>query len=132
MQYGQYAKGFTVSFVEPYFLGYRVALGLDIFAKQQSSTSYVSYQSNTAGFSTRLGFALREDLGLQVRYSLYRQSISLPDILNNCILSPAALDQRRDQVSCRTIPASSTAKRRWRCEKNWRKARSSPRRSATR
>ena len=41
VQYGQYAKGFTVSFVEPYFLGYRVALGLDIFAKQQSSTSYV-------------------------------------------------------------------------------------------
>ncbi len=91
VQYGQYAKGFTVSFVEPYFLGYRVALGLDIFAKQQSSTSYVSYQSRTAGFSTRLGFALREDLGLQVRYSLYRQSISLPDILNDCILSPNAL-----------------------------------------
>src|SRR5690606_6905523 len=83
-------KGFTVSFVEPYFLGYRLALGLDIFAKQQSSTSYVSYQSTTAGFSTRLGFALREDLGFQVRYSLYRQSISLPEILNNCILSPNA------------------------------------------
>jgi outer membrane protein insertion porin family len=90
VQYGQYAKGFTVSFVEPYFLGYRLALGLDIFAKQQSSTSYVSYQSTTAGFSTRLGFALREDLGFQVRYSLYRQSISLPEILNNCILSPNA------------------------------------------
>ncbi len=90
VQYGQYAKGFTVSFVEPYFLGYRLALGLDIFAKQSSSTSYVSYQSTTAGFSTRLGFALREDLGFQVRYSLYRQSISLPEILNNCILSPAA------------------------------------------
>ena len=84
VQYGQYARGFTVSFVEPYFLGYRVALGLDIFAKQQSSTSYTSYQSNTAGFSTRLGFALREDLGLQLRYSLYRQSISLPPQLMNC------------------------------------------------
>ena len=84
IQYGQYARGFTVSFVEPYFLGYRVALGLDIFAKQQSSTSYTSYQSNTAGFSTRLGFALREDLGLQLRYSFYRQSISLPPQLMNC------------------------------------------------
>ena len=84
VQYGQYARGFTVSLVEPYFLGYRLALGLDIFAKQQSSTSYVSYQSNTQGFSTRLGFALREDLGLQLRYSLYRQSISLPTQLMNC------------------------------------------------
>jgi outer membrane protein insertion porin family len=91
VQYGQYAKGFTVSLVEPYFLGYRLALGLDIFAKQQSSTSYVSYNSTTIGFSTRLGFALTENLGFQVRYSLYRQSISLPEVYNNCILSAAAL-----------------------------------------
>ena len=126
VQYGQYAKGFTVSFVEPYFLGYRVALGLDIFAKQQSSTSYVSYQSNTAGFSTRLGFALREDLGLQVRYSLYRQSISLPDILNE--LYPhrrqQCLDQRRTSARrpAERSPASSMAKHLWRCVRNWRKA----------
>ena len=91
VQYGQSAKGFTVSLVEPYFLGYRLALGLDIFAKQQSSTSYVSYNSTTIGFSTRLGFALTENLGFQVRYSLYRQSISLPEVYNNCILSTAAL-----------------------------------------
>jgi hypothetical protein len=31
VQYGQYARGFSLSFVEPYFLGYRVALGLDVF-----------------------------------------------------------------------------------------------------
>ena len=32
----------------------------------------------------RLGFALREDLGLQVRYSLYQQKITLPSQLTNC------------------------------------------------
>ena len=47
-----------LSFVEPYFLGYRVALGLDLFYKQQNPTSYVSYQTQTVGFGTRLGFAL--------------------------------------------------------------------------
>jgi outer membrane protein insertion porin family len=36
------------------------------------------------GFSPRLGFALREDLSLQLRYSLYQQSISLPYYLANC------------------------------------------------
>ena len=71
MQYGQYAQGFTVSFVEPYFLGYRLALGLDIFAKQQSSTSYTSYNRPPSASRPGLGFALREDLGFQVRYSLY-------------------------------------------------------------
>ena len=70
--------------MDPYFLGYRVALGLDLFAKEQKSTNYVSYTTQTLGGGARLGFALREDLGLQVRYSLYRQKISLPSQLMNC------------------------------------------------
>ncbi len=90
VQYGQYARGFQVSFVDPYFLGYRVAAGIDIFGKQQLPTNFVSYQTTTIGFGTRLGFALREDLGLQLRYSIYQQSISLPSYLNDCILSPNA------------------------------------------
>ncbi|HZN31161.1 MAG TPA: BamA/TamA family outer membrane protein, partial [Xanthobacteraceae bacterium] len=67
-----------------YFLGYRVAFGVDVFARQQLATSYVSYSTQTLGFGTRLGFALREDLGLQVRYSLYRQEIDMPFVLRNC------------------------------------------------
>jgi len=84
VQYGQYTRGAQLSFVDPYFLGYRVALGLDVFAKQQNATNYVSYQTKTYGFGARLGFSLREDLGLQVRYSLYRQEVSLPPNLHNC------------------------------------------------
>ena len=91
VQYGQYARGATVSFVDPYFLGYRVAFGLDVFGKIQLPTNYISYQTTTYGFSTRLGFALREDLALQVRYSLSRQEVSLPIYLNDCILSPNAV-----------------------------------------
>ena len=84
LQYGQYTKGVTLSFVEPYFLGYRVALGLDVFGKQQKPTSFVSYETTTVGFSGRLGFQLREDLGLQLRYSIYQQRVSLPENLHNC------------------------------------------------
>jgi outer membrane protein insertion porin family len=84
VQYGQYTRGAQVSLVDPYFLGYRIALGIDLFAKQQNASSYVSYQTKTIGFGGRLGFALREDLGLQLRYSLYRQEVSLPDNLKNC------------------------------------------------
>jgi outer membrane protein insertion porin family len=36
------------------------------------------------GFSPRLGFQLREDLNLQLRYSISRQKITLPDYLQNC------------------------------------------------
>jgi outer membrane protein insertion porin family len=91
VQYGQYARGATISFVEPYFLGYRVAFGIDVFGKIQLPTNYISYQTTTYGFSTRLGFTLREDLAFQVRYSLSHQEVSLPSYLNDCILSPNAI-----------------------------------------
>ncbi|GGI25461.1 outer membrane protein assembly factor BamA [Bradyrhizobium guangdongense] len=82
--YGQYARGYSLSFVEPYLLDYRVALGLDLYQRQQLSNSYISYGTKTLGFSPRLGFSLREDLALQVRYSVYQQEITLPSILANC------------------------------------------------
>ncbi|WOH78512.1 outer membrane protein assembly factor BamA [Bradyrhizobium sp. BEA-2-5] len=82
--YGQYARGYSLSFVEPYLLDYRVALGLDLYQRQQLANSYISYGTKTLGFSPRLGFSLREDLALQLRYSIYQQEITLPSTLNNC------------------------------------------------
>src|SRR5438132_4658058 len=82
--YGQYARGYTLSFVEPYLLDYRVALGLDLYQRQQLANSYISYGTKTLGFSPRLGFVLREDLSLQLRYSIYQQQIQLPNSLANC------------------------------------------------
>jgi outer membrane protein insertion porin family len=97
VQYGQYARGYSLSFVEPYLLDYRVALGLDFFQREQLSNSYISYNTKTIGFSPRLGFGLREDLTLQLRYSLYQQDISLPSSYNNCnningLRTPASLN----------------------------------------
>jgi outer membrane protein insertion porin family len=82
--YGQYARGVSLSFVEPYLLDYRIALGLDTYWRENLSNSYTSYSVTTLGFSPRLGFALREDLSLQLRYSLYQQTITLPSAYNNC------------------------------------------------
>jgi outer membrane protein insertion porin family len=87
LQYGQRARGFELSFAEPFFLGYRLAAGIDLFAKQSFASNYVSYDSRTVGASTRLGFSLREDLGIQLRYSIYRQEVSLPTQYNDCSLT---------------------------------------------
>jgi outer membrane protein insertion porin family len=84
VQYGQNSSGYSVSFVEPYLLGYRVALGVDLFSRIQKATNFVSYESRTSGGGLRLGFTLREDLSLQLRYSIYQQKITLPDHLRNC------------------------------------------------
>src|SRR5450432_2411983 len=82
--YGQYARGLSLSYVDPYLLDYRVAMGLDVFYREQLANSYISYGTKTIGFSPRLGFALREDLSLQVRYTIYQQELSLPSYLANC------------------------------------------------
>jgi outer membrane protein insertion porin family len=89
--YGQYARGVSLSFVEPYLLDYRVAGGIDVFYREQLANNYISYGTRTVGFSPRLGFGIREDLSLQLRYSLYQQEITLPPQLDNCnnILGPA-------------------------------------------
>ena len=113
VQYGQYARGYSLSFVEPYLLDYRVALGLDFFQREQLSNSYISYNTKTIGFSPRLGFGLREDLTLQLRYSLYQQDISLPSTYNNCnnvsgLKTPAFINQTPGAFN----PADSTT---WGC-----------------
>jgi len=82
--YGQFARGYSLSFVEPYLLDYRVALGLDFFQRQQLANNFIAYGTKTLGFSPRLGFQLREDLSLQLRYSISRQEITLPANLANC------------------------------------------------
>src|ERR1700716_1430963 len=87
--YGQFSRGYSLSLVEPYLLDYRVALGLDFFQRQQLANNFISYGTKTLGFSPRLGFGLREDLSLQLRYSIYQQPIPLPANLANCNNNPA-------------------------------------------
>ena len=111
--YGQYARGYSLSFVEPYLLDYRVALGLDFYQRQQLSNSYISYGTKTLGFSPRLGFQLREDLSLQLRYSIYQQEITLPSTLANCNNNPnnslLAFNPTPAYAALNGIPAGGTA-----------------------
>jgi outer membrane protein insertion porin family len=91
LQYGQYARGFELSFAEPFFLGQRLGVGLDLYYKETLATNYVSYNSTTMGIGTRAGFALSEELSFQARYNVYSQKITLPYQYNNCQYSPNAL-----------------------------------------
>ncbi|HWV42295.1 outer membrane protein assembly factor BamA [Pseudorhodoplanes sp.] len=84
VQYGQRARGFELSFVEPYFLDYRMALGLDFFGKETDNQQYTSYDTKTIGGAVRLGFELREDLALQLRYSIAQQEIKLQEGYSSC------------------------------------------------
>ncbi|MGE5165285.1 MAG: outer membrane protein assembly factor BamA [Sphingobacteriales bacterium] len=91
VSYGERVRGFDLSFVEPYLLGYRMAGGIDLFARQNLASHYVSYDSQSIGFNLRLGFALTEEIAFQPRYSFYQQKITLPSQYNNCIFPPGPM-----------------------------------------
>jgi len=93
VQYGQYARGLELSFAEPYFMGNRLGVGIDLYAKQTLATNYISYNSQTLGLATRAGFALSEELSFQARYNIYSQKITLPFQYNDCQFSVNALSQ---------------------------------------
>jgi outer membrane protein insertion porin family len=82
--YGEYIRGVELNFVEPYFLDQRVAAGIDLFARETLASPYLSYGSENIGTNLKLGIPLREDLTLQLRYSVYWQAITLSSALNDC------------------------------------------------
>jgi outer membrane protein insertion porin family len=75
--YGQYARGIDLSASEPYFLGSRVSAGIELYGKQNDASPYQSYGSDTYGATMQFGTPLTEQLGVQYRYSLYNQNITL-------------------------------------------------------
>src|ERR1700733_14506581 len=81
---GQYIRGIELGFVEPYFLDQRISGGIDLFARQTLSSPYLSYGSSNYGTNLKTGVPLREDLALQVRYSIYWSEINLVSSLNDC------------------------------------------------
>jgi outer membrane protein insertion porin family len=84
VQYGQRSRGFDLSFIEPYILDTRLALGFDVFAKQQTSSQYTTYLTRTIGGDVKTGIPLTENISTQLRYTIYQQEITLPSYLDNC------------------------------------------------
>jgi len=82
--YGEYIRAVELNFVEPYFLDQRIGAGVDLFARQTLANTYFSYGTESIGGTLKFGIPLREDFSVQLRYSLYTQSIQLPYILDDC------------------------------------------------
>lgn len=80
LSYGQYSRGIDLSVSEPYFLGSRATGGAELFGKQTFASTYQSYGSDTYGANLTLGTPLTEQIGVQWRYSLYNQNVTVwPD-----------------------------------------------------
>jgi outer membrane protein insertion porin family len=102
VSYGQRARGFELSFVEPYLLGYRLSFGADLFSKFLLPSAYQSYESRSVGGGFRFGIPITEEVNAQLRYSIYETEIKV-GALNNCYnpSPPAAADDpTRNGVGC--------------------------------
>jgi outer membrane protein insertion porin family len=75
--YGQYARGIDLSASEPYFLGSRVSAGIELYGRQNQASPYQSYGSDIYGATMQFGTPLTEQIGVQYRYSLYNQNVTL-------------------------------------------------------
>ncbi|KFG68155.1 outer membrane protein assembly factor BamA [Microvirga sp. BSC39] len=78
-QLGQRAHGIDFSFTEPYFLGYRMSAGIDLFSKFSDQTRYSRYENRMTGGTLRLGLPFTEEFTVTARYSLYQQEITIPN-----------------------------------------------------
>jgi outer membrane protein insertion porin family len=68
---GKENKTYSLSFTEPYFLGYRVAAGFDIFKSVNNFAkgSTTGYDVNRTGGTIRFGLPITEQLSSQVAYN---------------------------------------------------------------
>ena len=76
---GQYSRGWSASFTEPYLFDQRISGGFDVFHKQTDANRYAFYQNWNTGVTLRLGLPITEELTFQPFYSIYASRIDIPN-----------------------------------------------------
>jgi outer membrane protein insertion porin family len=81
---GQYLRSGEVSFVEPYLLGNRMSLGLDLFYKDVLPNPTQSYGGQSFGAGIKVSAPLMDGVTSEAHYSIVNQSVSLDPTLMAC------------------------------------------------
>ena len=84
--YGQYARGFDLAFSDPWFLGERVGVGADVFARQTFADSNQAFNTLMYGAKFSVATPLNENLGVSWSYSIYNQGLTLDPALGTASL----------------------------------------------
>lgn len=74
---GESKRNYELSFTEPYFMGYRLSAGFDLYQRENNSNSYRNYDEDTRGGGIRFGLPITDAFTVGVGYSLYQQEISV-------------------------------------------------------
>jgi outer membrane protein insertion porin family len=76
---GQFSRGWSATFTEPYFLDQRVAAGFDVYHKETNSYQFALYENWTTGVTLRLGLPITNEFTFQPHYSIYESQIKIPN-----------------------------------------------------
>ncbi len=100
-----------VGYTEPYFLGYPVAVGFDVFSTETDFQDESSFDEENLGFVLRASYPLTQEIQHSVRYTLRRDEIKdVPDsasifiqeeegdTLTSAIGQTFSIDQRDDVI----------------------------------
>lgn len=68
----QRTQEYNLSFTEPYFMNRNLSAGIDLFRTEEDYQDYGSYDNNSTGGRTRLGWKYTDDLSQYLRYT-YRE-----------------------------------------------------------
>lgn len=79
VQRGSSQSGYSLSFTEPYFLGQRVAAGIDLFHKEQEAKSSHPYDDTNTGGTVRFTFPITEKFSIGTSWSVYQRELEIPD-----------------------------------------------------
>jgi len=69
-------KQVDTSFTEPYFLNRDLSAGIDAFRIQTNNQDLSSYDTDSTGFTLRMGYPLSQELRQRLNYSFHNDSIS--------------------------------------------------------
>jgi len=116
---GQRSRGVDFSFTEPYFLGYRMAAGFDVFSKYTDQTRSARYENRVVGGQLRVGLPITEEIGVTLRYSLYESQLKIPNTVkmpyNDCSFPLPGITPLNAGTG---IPGTDGAPNRFFCESN--------------
>lgn len=74
--FGTDEQKYSLSFTEPYFLGYRLEAGFDLFAQTNEATSNRNYDSQIIGGTLRFGLPITDNLKARTFYTFQAEETS--------------------------------------------------------
>ncbi|MGO1161416.1 outer membrane protein assembly factor BamA [Brucella pseudogrignonensis] len=85
-------RNYALSFTEPYFLGYRMSAGFDVFRRSYRVSSGGRYDVEQTGGTIRFGLPITDNFSAGVAYNLVQEKYKLYDNVGSDYYAPALIE----------------------------------------